>query len=34
MGIVKRAADLAYTFRFIRMLVMDWKNWASALIKW
>jgi len=26
MGLVKRAADLAYTFRFIRMLVMDWKN--------
>ncbi len=29
MGIVKRAADLAYTFRFIRMLVMDWKNWDA-----
>jgi hypothetical protein len=29
MGLVKRAADLAYTFRFIRMLVMDWKNWDA-----
>ena len=29
MGIVKRAADLAYTFRFIRLLVMDWKNWDA-----
>ena len=29
MGILKRAADLAYTFRFIRMLVMDWKNWDA-----
>ena len=29
MGIVKRAADLAYTFRFIRMLVMDWKSWDA-----
>ena len=29
MGIVKRAADLAYTFRFIRMLVMDWKDWDA-----
>jgi len=29
MGMVKRAADLAYTFRFIRMLVMDWKNWDA-----
>ena len=29
MGVVKRAADLAYTFRFIRMLVMDWKNWDA-----
>jgi hypothetical protein len=29
MGLVKRAADLAYTFRFIRMLVMDWKDWDA-----
>jgi hypothetical protein len=29
MGLVKRAADVAYTFRFIRMLVMDWKNWDA-----
>lgn len=29
MGLVKRAADLAFTFRFIRMLVMDWKNWDA-----
>lgn len=29
MGIVKRAADLAYTFRFIRLLVMDWKSWDA-----
>ena len=29
MGIIKRAADLAYTFRFIRMMVMDWKNWDA-----
>ena len=29
MGIVKRAADLAYTFRFIRMLVLDWKEWDA-----
>jgi len=29
MGIVKRAADLAFTFRFIRMLVMDWKSWDA-----
>jgi len=29
MGVVKRAADLAYTFRFIRMLVMDWKSWDA-----
>ena len=29
MGLIKRAADLAYTFRFIRMLVMDWKNWDA-----
>ena len=29
MGLIKRAAELAYTFRFIRMLVMDWKNWDA-----
>lgn len=29
MGIVKRAADLAYTFRFVRMLVLDWKSWDA-----
>jgi len=29
MGIVKRAADLAFTFRFIRMLVMKWENWDA-----
>jgi len=29
MSIVKRAADLAYTFRFIRMLVMKWENWDA-----
>ncbi len=29
MGIVKRAADLAFTFRFLRMLIMDWKSWDA-----
>ena len=29
MGILKRAADLAYTFRFIRMLVLDWTSWDA-----
>lgn len=29
MGIVKRAADLAFTFRFIRMLVMNWESWDA-----
>jgi len=29
MGLVKRAADLAYTFRFIRLLVLDWKDWDA-----
>ena len=29
MGIIKRAADLTYTFRFIRMMVMDWKSWDA-----
>lgn len=30
MGLVKRAADLAFTFRFIRMLVMDWSDWDAV----
>lgn len=29
MGIIKRAADLTYTFRFIRMVVLDWKEWDA-----
>ncbi len=29
MGLVKRAADLAFTFRFIRMLTLDWKEWDA-----
>lgn len=29
MSILKRGADLVYTFRFIRMMVMDWKNWDA-----
>ena len=29
MGIIKRAADLAYTFRCIRMMAMDWKSWDA-----
>lgn len=29
MSLIKRAADLAYTFRFIRMLVMKWENWDA-----
>ena len=29
MGIVKRAADLAFTFRFVRMLALDWKDWDA-----
>lgn len=29
MGIIKRAADITYTFRFIRMLVLDWKDWDA-----
>lgn len=29
MGLVKRAADLAFTFRFIRMLTLDWKDWDA-----
>jgi len=29
MGIVKRAADLAFTFRFIKFLVQDWTSWDA-----
>ena len=29
MGIVKSAADLAYAFRFVRMLVMKWESWDA-----
>ena len=29
MGLLKRAADLTYAFRFIRMLVLDWKDWDA-----
>jgi hypothetical protein len=29
MGLVKRAADLAFTFRFVRMLVMKWEEWDA-----
>ena len=29
MGLVKQAPDLTYTFRFIRKLVMDRKNWDA-----
>ena len=29
MGILKRAADLTYTFRFIRMLVLNWESWDA-----
>ena len=29
MGLVKRAADLTFTFRFIRMLVLSWKEWDA-----
>ena len=29
MGILKRAADTVYAFRFIRMMVMDWKSWDA-----
>ena len=29
MGLLKRAADVTYTFRFIRMLVLDWKEWDA-----
>ena len=30
MSLIKRGADLVYTFRFIRMLVMRWENWDAA----
>lgn len=30
MSLIKRGADLVYTFRFIRMLVMKWENWDAA----
>jgi hypothetical protein len=26
---IKGAIDLAYTFRFVRMLVLDWKDWDA-----
>ena len=29
MGILKGVADTVYAFRFIRMMVMDWKNWDA-----
>ena len=29
MSILKRGADMIYTFRFIRLLVLDWKNWDA-----
>tara|TARA_B100000131_G_scaffold136263_1_gene132829 strand:+ start:1485 stop:2072 length:588 start_codon:yes stop_codon:yes gene_type:complete len=29
MGILKGAADTVYAFRFIRMMVMDWKSWDA-----
>jgi len=29
MSILKRGADMVYTFRFIRMLVLDWKKWDA-----
>jgi len=29
MGLIKTAADLTYTFRFIRMMVMKWENWDA-----
>ena len=28
-GLLKGAADLVYTFRFIRMMVMKWENWDA-----
>ncbi len=29
MGLIKGAADLVYTFRFIRMMVMKWESWDA-----
>ena len=29
MGILKGVADSVYAFRFIRMMVMDWKSWDA-----
>jgi hypothetical protein len=29
MSILKRGADMVYTFRFIRMLVMSWTSWEA-----
>lgn len=29
MGVLKGAADLVYTFRFIRMMVMKWESWDA-----
>ena len=29
MPIIKRIADTAYAFRFIRMLVLKWKDWDA-----
>ena len=29
MGILKRGADLVYAFRFVKMLVTDWKDWDA-----
>ena len=29
MGILKRAADITYAFRFVRLLVMKWENWDA-----
>ena len=29
MSFLKKAGDLVYTFRFIRMLVMKWPEWDA-----
>ena len=29
MGILKRAADITYAFRFVRLLVMKWESWDA-----
>lgn len=29
MGIIKRGTDLVYAFRFVKMLVTDWKDWDA-----